>query len=280
MPATNNQVDQILLISNIPGAVHPNRLRDFSEVVGFNNVDVFTHWFETLLILHDVTEGEMQDHIAEQIVVYGDFLTEFLYHDQAGFEDRGYVAYNYDENWQPQQIPYERPRQWADAMHATAGHNIELAYLLSRAIERGFGPEWLVVAEKMIRFCQEYALDPETGGMLYDITDYEGQPLEGNPDNPLYLWWPQGETARTFLHYSVVRDVDYVDEFTMVEAFIHNDLTDLEFGAWFRTLDSENDLAPVDLFKGNIWKVNYHYSMFFAEVLRLAQQYPDYFNEG
>ncbi len=261
-------------------AIHPGFNRAFTEIMGTNNIDVFTHYFEALLSLHDVTDGEQRAAIDDEIVRCGDFLVNFLYHNQAGFTDRGYVAYNYDANWQPAQEPYTRETQWTVARQATTGHNIELAYLLSRAVERGFDPDWLRTADKLLKFCIEYALDAETGGMLYEITDYDGQPLVGNPDNPLYIWWAQAETARALLHFLVVRGVDdYAERFKAVETLFHADLTDQEYGGLYQAIDSTNGLQPVGLDKGNVWKVNYHYSMFFAEVLRLQAAYPDRLGE-
>jgi mannose/cellobiose epimerase-like protein (N-acyl-D-glucosamine 2-epimerase family) len=260
---------------NYPGAILPGFSRDFTEIKGVNNVDTFTHFFEPLLILYDVTEGEQREEIADLIVLHGNFLIEHLYQDQAGYTDRGYVAYNYDAEWQPTQTPYTRENQWTDGAQATTGHNIELAYLLSRAVERGFNPDWLIVADKLLKFCTEYALDPEYGGMIYEITDYEGNPLEGNPDNQYFVWWAQAETARTFLHFTLVRGEDYADEFKKVETLLHQHFTDPEYGGWYHALDVENDLKPTSLDKGNIWKVNYHRTMLFVEVLRLAELYPD-----
>ncbi|MBK8023932.1 MAG: AGE family epimerase/isomerase [Chloroflexi bacterium] len=261
-------------------AIHPGFSRDFSRIIGVNNIDVFTHFFEALLALHDVTEDETRDHIDALLVRCGDFLVNTLYQDQEGFTDRGYVAYNYDENWQPAQMPYSRDMQWSGAQHATTGHNIELAYLLSRAVERGFDPEWLDTADKLLRFCLEYAIDAETGGMIYEITDYDGQPLDGNPDNALYVWWAQAETARALLHFTVARGHDeYAEDFKKVEALFHGLLTDQEYGGLYQNLDAAT-LQPVGLDKANIWKVNYHYAMFFAEALRLGMQYSERLEPG
>ncbi|HLA45024.1 MAG TPA: AGE family epimerase/isomerase, partial [Aggregatilineales bacterium] len=201
-------VEQYFLDRDYPGGIHGGMTRDFSAVVSGNSIDPFTHYFEALLILFDVTGGEQQAHVAELLEEAGNFLTQHLYRDQDGFTDRGYVAYNYDSEWNPSQVPYTRPGQWVDASHATTGHNIELAYLLSRAVERGFPQAWLEVSDKLIKFCLEYAMHPEYGGMIYDITDYAGQPIPENPDNAQFIWWPQAETARASLHFTVARDSD------------------------------------------------------------------------
>lgn len=258
------------------GGFLPGFSRDFSATWGVNNVDSFTHYFEALLAMYDVTGGDTQDQIAEMITLEGDFLVNTLYHDQVGYEDRGYVAYNYDTEWQPSQIPYSREMQWSGALHASTGHGVELAYLLSRAVERGFDPGWLLTAEKMLNFALIYSPDPQYGGMRYDTTDYEGQPLAGNPDNSQFTWWAQGETARALLHFIVVRGRDdFVEPFLTIQALINDHLTDHEYGGWYHGLDAEKDLRPIGMEKGDVWKVNYHFSMYYTEVLRLADQYAD-----
>jgi mannose/cellobiose epimerase-like protein (N-acyl-D-glucosamine 2-epimerase family) len=273
-------IEEHFLDPQHPGGYLPGFTRDFSEPMGVNNVDSFTHYFEALLALYDVTDGETREEIIDKIVLEGNFLVDMLYTDQEGFDDRGYVAYNYDGNWRPSQEPYTRETQWSGALHATTGHNVELAYLLSRAVERGFNPEWLDTADKLMRFALEYAMHPEYGGMIYDTTDYEGQPLEGNPDNPYFVWWSQGETARALLHFLVVRGRDdYAEPFLKQQAIIDNHLTDLEYGGWTANLDSTRDLAPLGYDKGNIWMVNYHTSMYYAEILRLAAEYPERLTE-
>ncbi|MEO8393423.1 MAG: AGE family epimerase/isomerase [Chloroflexota bacterium] len=270
-------IQQHFLDPDYPGGILPGFNRDFSQMIGVKNVDTFTHYFESLLTLYDVTEGQQQQDIADLITTEGNFLTQQLYHDQDGFTDRGYVAYNYDQSWQPSQQPYTRQTQWSGALQATPGHGVELAYLLSRAVERGFNPEWLTVGDKLLKFCLEYAIDPQAGGMIYEVTDYQGKPLDGNPDNLLFIWWAQAETARALLDYTVVRNESWGANFKAVETLFNTDFVDPVYGGLYYNLDITNQLQPGDgnLNKGDIWKANYHQSMFFAEVLRLAQNYPD-----
>lgn len=260
-----------------PGGIRPGFSRDFSKIIGVNNVDTFAHYFEALLALYDVTEGAIKDDIGKMITLEGDFLASRLYVDQAGFMDRGYVAYNYDEEWRPSQQPYTRETQWSGALQASTGHNIELAYLLSRAVERGFNPDWLKVAQKLIKFCEAYALDTKFGGMIYEITDYDGKPLEGNPDNQFFIWWPQLETARAFLHFAVVRKADTALAFKKVESFTLIYLTDKRYGGLVSqvSLDSSGVPQPDNFEKGHVWKLNYHFTMFMSEALRLSEKYPD-----
>jgi cellobiose epimerase len=257
-----------------PGSYRPNYNRDFTQVQGNNNIDTITHYFETLLVLFDVTTGATHDHIKHLVQQEGTFITSQLYHNEDGFTDRGYVAYNYDSRWEPSQQPYTRQTQWSGALQASTGHNMELAYLLSRAVERGFTRKWLDVGYKLINFCLKYAIDPHTGGMLYDITDYHGKPLQGNPDNSLYIYWPQAETARALLHYTIVRGANFGTQFKKAETFFNLYMTDQRYGGLWRSVDATT-LKPGDLTKGDIWKTNYHFNMYFTEVLRLAAAYPE-----
>ena len=83
------------------------------------------------------------------------------------------------------------------------------------------------------------------------------------------------QRQRALLHFTVVRSADYMEEFQAVETLFNDYLTDPVYGGLYHGLDISQDLAPVGVERGDIWKVNYHYNMFFTEVLRLAQEYPD-----
>ena len=113
-----------------------------------------------------------------------------------------------------------------------------------------------------------------TGGMLYDVTDYHGKPLPGNPDNNLYIYWPQAETARALLHYTVVRGADFGKPFKKAEAFFNRYMTDQQYGGLWQGVDSSTLKPGADTTKGDIWKADYHKNMYFTEVLRLGTKYP------
>ncbi len=260
------------------GAILPGLSRDFSEEIGVKGIDLFTHYFEALLALFDVTEGKNHQWVTDKINEAGGLLTGRLYTDAQGASDSGYVAYNYSDEWLPSQIPYSREQQWSGAMHSTPGHGIEFAYLLSRAVERGFDESWMDTAQKLLNFCIDHAINQETGGMLYDVLDYSGNPLPDNPDNPFYMWWPNAETARALLHYTVVRDDSYKGNFKKAESFVHENLTDREYGGFYNRV-RESDLTADIMDKGSVWKINYHYSMFLAEALRLSEQYSSTVSE-
>jgi mannose/cellobiose epimerase-like protein (N-acyl-D-glucosamine 2-epimerase family) len=255
-----------------PGAFLPSRTRDLQIREGTNNSDVFTHWLEALLALYDVAAGDLRSRLASDIGASGDFLVRKLYRNEDGRTDRGYVAYYYTDGWEPSHMRFDAKNQWTGAGYATPGHGIELAFLLSRAVEQGLGnaEEWIGCGEKMIAFCEAHAFDGKTGAMLYDICAYDGRPLARENG---YVYWPQCESARALLHYAVVRGKsEYLARFKKVESFIMGVQTDRELGGlWSRV---EKDLSVPYSYKGDIWKTNYHFNMFVSEVIRLAENYP------
>ena len=151
---------------------------------------------------------------------------------------------------------------------------LELAFLLSRAVERGFSAAWLTTAHKMVTFATAWALDPTYHAMRYYLIGVDGRPLPGNAENAYWTWWPQTETARALLHFAVVRGWDTAGVFKAEEDFIHRYQTDQALpravGAGDAGRAGVPQPDPSRPNKGHIWKTNYHYSAFFAEVLRLS----------
>jgi len=206
----------------------------------------------------------------------GDFLANSLSKPEKGHPERMWISYNFDERWQPAREPYSFERQWSGARHASPGHGIELAYLLSRAVERGFPEKWLEVSEAHIRFVTAHALERSVNAMRYDISDWDGSRLAGYRQDGLFEWWPQAETARAFMHFSVVRDPVFRDDFKKSEAFIRSYLIDPKNGGWYKTLkESGSGFTPFQTPKGSIWKNGYHATMLYAEAIRLCRDYGD-----
>ena len=266
-------IEKHFLDPRFPGGVRPGFNADFTEIAGVNNVDTFTHCFEALLAMHDVTTGAEHARVQKLVNTAGTFLVSRLARPETGHPDRAYVTYNDDQSWNPPTAPYTRGTQWSGAGFATPGHGIELGYLLSRAVERGYPRTWLETGARLQRFADAHAIIPATGGMLHDTSDYTGQPLEGNPDNNVYIWWAQAETAREALHRTVVLGEPRWNDFQKVQKFVLGHFLDVQNGGWYQNVDRDS-LAVGDTTKGNVWTMNYHETMFYAEVLRLASVYP------
>eukprot|EP00168_Porphyra_purpurea_P016079 TRINITY_DN5105_c0_g1_i2.p4 TRINITY_DN5105_c0_g1~~TRINITY_DN5105_c0_g1_i2.p4 ORF type:complete len:153 (+),score=51.47 TRINITY_DN5105_c0_g1_i2:1031-1489(+) len=152
---------------------------------------------------------------------------------------------------------------------------MELAFLLSRAEQRGLAPAgsaWVDVGVRMIRYAERHAFD-DRGYLRWEVTAYDGSPLAGNPDNGVYVWWAESEAARCFLHFAVARGrrAAYAARTRTSLGALAGPFTDDTYGGWFRQLRVDNlqsDGNP----KWDRWKVAYHFTMLHVEALRLAGQ--------
>ena len=129
----------------------------------------------------------------------------------------------------------------------------------------------------MITFSRQHAIAPkgtsdEWISLNQDFTDYDGNSIFGER----IVWWQQAELARAAARWAVVRGLDYLwDDFDGSWALIDQKITDPTYGGRFEALDpyglddpTELGLAGTDR-KGYEWKVNYHATMLYAELLRL-----------
>jgi mannose/cellobiose epimerase-like protein (N-acyl-D-glucosamine 2-epimerase family) len=254
-----------------PGAFLATANENFSQRLDTRNLDYMTHAFEALLALDSVTPAShpRKASLAGQITNIGNFITARMYRDAAGSTNMGYLPWYYDAQWNPSADPSRQ--------YMTPGHNFEVAFLLSRAVERGFNSSWLTVANKLITFALKYGFDnaptaPTYGAVRYEKLKFNGTPFNTTADN--LVWWQTSEAARTLLHFAVVRGrADLADEYGAAMAFIRAHFVDPVYGGWFTSL-SPTTLAPTTTNKGTVWTGGYHESMLYAEMLRLAKSTP------
>lgn len=253
------------------GAFLPTATENYAQRVGTRNVDYMTHALEALLAIHDLTPAAdpRRSALAAQITDMGNFITTRMYRDATGSTTMGYLPWYYDGQWNPSTTAGQR--------FITPGHNLEVAFLLSRAVERGFNSAWLGVANKLIAFAIRYGYDdnptsPTYGAVRYEELNFDGTPFNATPDN--LVWWQTSEAARTLLHFAQVRGrADLWDEFDASFAFIRNRFMDSTYGGWYQSL-SPATLAPTNTNKGTVWTGGYHESMLYAEMLRLNPPRP------
>src|SRR5688500_11055850 len=188
-----------------------------------------------------------------------------MYRDAAGSTTMGYLPWYYDAQWNPSSDTTQR---WM-----TPGHNFEVAYLLSRAVEQGFEASWLNVANKLIAFTLQYGFDnvptsPTYGAVPHERLAFNGSRFNATADN--LIWWQSSEAARPLLHFAAVRGrTDLWDEYAAASAFIRNRFVDPLYGGWFTYLDPAT-LAPTTTNKGTVWTGGYHEAMLDAERIRLG----------
>ncbi|KAK1866706.1 hypothetical protein I4F81_009222 [Pyropia yezoensis] len=240
------------------------------------SIDPLTHYFEALLGWYDaLPPGGERAAVAAEATRTGTFIVNQTVVGEAGdAAASAYVAYNYDTDWTPTAGAYSRGTQWTTAATATPPHGMELAFLLSRAEQRGLAPpgggRWVATAYRLIRYAEKYAFDAR-GWLRYEVTTYGGAPLAGNPDNDVYVWWAESEAARAFLHFAVDRGAGeaYGGRAAVAAAALDGPFTDGTYGGWYRQLRVDglgSDGTP----KWDRWKVAYHFTMLHAETLRLA----------
>jgi mannose/cellobiose epimerase-like protein (N-acyl-D-glucosamine 2-epimerase family) len=253
--------------ANGPGAFLPTANENYTQRVGNRNLDYMTHAFEALLALNDATPAAdpRKAGLATQITDIGNFITTRMYRDAAGSTTTGYIPWWYDANWNPSSDPTQQ--------FSTPGHNFEMAYLLSRAVERGFNASWLNVADKLVAYTLKYSFNNDPASSQYGAVPHEKLAFNGarfntSPDN--LIWWQSSEAARTLLHFAVVRGrSDLWDEYDAASAFIKNHFIDPLYGGWFTYL-SPTTLLPNTTDKGTVWTGGYHEAMLDAERIRLS----------
>ena len=250
-----------------PGAFLPTANENYTQRVDTRNIDYMTHALEALLTLDEITPAAhpRKAGLAAQVTNIGNFITTRMYRDAPGSTTTGYLPWNYDPAWNPDPDPALR--------YSTPGHNFEVAFLLSRAMERGFNPAWLGVASKLVAYTLRYGFDnapasPTYGAVPHGKLAFDGTRFEPAP--PELVWWQQAEAARALLHFAAVRGRnDLWDEYDAASAFIGSRFVDPVYGGWFTHLDPFT-LAPTTADKGTVWTGGYHETMLDAERLRVA----------
>ncbi|HEX8522975.1 MAG TPA: carbohydrate-binding protein [Tepidisphaeraceae bacterium] len=249
------------------GAYLPSANENYTQRVDTRNIDYMTHALEAMETVWDVLPANdpRRAVVATQIANIGNFITTKLYRDAAGSTSEGYLPWYYDAAWQPSSDPAQR--------YVTPGHNFEMAFLLSRAAERGFNANWLNVAGKLVAFAVKYGFDnnpssPSYGAVVADKLNFNGTRFNSTPDD--LIWWQTAEATRSLLHFAAVRGrSDLWDEFDAAQSFINNHFVDSSYNGWYPQL-SPTTLAPTVTNKGNVWTAGYHEAMLYAEMLRLA----------
>ena len=134
-----NVIDTNLRSSTNPSGILDSKVRDFSSVGGDPyvnktrpippNLNGIMHTFESLLTMYMDAPAADKQTFYNKTLDLGNFMTQQLFANQAGYTDRGYIADKWnDSNWTPLSI--------ADGGYVNFGHNIETGFLLSRRWKR------------------------------------------------------------------------------------------------------------------------------------------------
>lgn len=133
------------------------------------------------------------------------------------------------------------------------GHNVELAWLLNRALQTANvdASPYRPVMYKLIDHAVQHGVDWEYGGIYRDGTA-KGGPLIREKE-----FWQNAEVLVGFLDgYETFGEERFLDAFENVWRFVDRFMINHEVGEWQTLLNREG--RPIDPKIGNPWKVAYH----------------------
>jgi mannobiose 2-epimerase len=180
--------------------------RDFRTTSpGKNTQNPMMHLFEALLALHDATGSKAVFQDAEAHA--NNVLTRL-------YQKPGYIPELYDRDWKP--IPAGPPGQTepdgspldvynppapAQTGHIEIGHQIEWAFFLSRAVEKGFPRKYLSTGERLLNFAMKVGFDPQSGG-VFGYSNYDLKPTAASSPRG----WQICEFLKVLMNWAVLRD--------------------------------------------------------------------------
>ena len=205
------------------------------------------HTLEAILTLHDVTNDK---YVLDDAF----FIVEFTF-DKLYKAKKKCLSELYDEKY----VPLSEK----DGGHIDIGHQFEWAYLLSWSVSKGLSDKYLEIGNKLIDFGIKHGLDRKYGGIWAKST-YSGKAYGGK------YWWQQCEFLRAAYHYATAHNRDdLIPLFQKNLRYTKSHFIDDEFGGWFaQGIDKNQSQNDKSLFKGNPWKVGYHVTGMFLELLK------------
>jgi mannose-6-phosphate isomerase len=171
------------------------------------------HLFEALLALYDA---------GAPIAVLGDAaeLADFVATRLVRHSPHGrYIPEYYEPGWVPM----------ADTAggYIDLGHQVEWAFLLSEAVERGLPESYLGLGNGLLNFALKSGYDEAKGGLSWR-TDYAGN--QGQEK----VWWVQSELLRTLMRYGVRHGRDDLwPRYDQTLEWIRGQFLDPASGGWY-----------------------------------------------
>ena len=225
------------LALDVPGAINGNNR--FYNLRGLN---VAMHLFESLLVLYKATEHPKI--IGQDLSSLAEYIVDHFYDPKLGV---------FVEDLTP---TLDRA---ADG-EIRLGHAIEMAFLLSRAVDAGLPASYLKPANASVDFVSRQAAKNPRGMIPHTIN------YNGSIRDPEQYWWCQTELLRGLAHFSMHRNrTDLTAQFKSSLDQVQNHFIDPVYGGWYKKPD-----AP-ELDKGEQWKVGYHVTMMLTELMRLNE---------
>ncbi len=243
------------------GGFLENLRRDWTpEPDGFpggdrKGLDTHMHLMESFTVLCQATEDAAHRRALLQIV---DLICDRMIDPATGcglnqfdLAWRSIPALSIHRTWNAERFG-ERPSQ--PIQTTSYGHNVELAWLLRRAVQVAGADitPYLPIIRRLLDHAIEHGVDPEFGGIYRDGLRESGRAIVLEKE-----FWQNSEVLVGFLDgYELLGDERYLDAFENVWRFVHQHMINHQVGEW-RTLVSRHG-AVLDGNIGNPWKVSYH----------------------
>lgn len=189
------------------------------------SINPLMHLLEALLALYDVTQSPS---VWQDI----EFIAQFVESDL--LQPEGYIAEHYEQINQPLAID--------NGGYIELGHQIEWAYLLHTAVDKGLDSRFRDAAQRLYDFAMKTGWG-EDEGCLAGRVDYVGNIIQ-----PRAAWWAQAELLRltAYLKNNSYDAIQNTERFSRSMAFVVNEYVDQVHGGWMnkkqskRTRDSLN----------------------------------------
>ncbi len=152
------------------------------------------------------------------------------------------------------------------------GHNVELAWLINRALETA-GTDAVPyegTTHRLLAHAVEHGVDREYGGIYRDGTALGGALIKDKE------FWQNAEVLVGFLDgYEHFGETQFLDAFESVWRFVNAHMINHDVGEWHTLLNREGQ--AIDAKIGNPWKVAYHSGRAtlecYTRLQRLVQAY-------
>ena len=148
--------------------------------------------------------------------------------------------------------------QYGDNAEVYLGHQVEWAYLLSQAVERGLDRDFLSVSYTLMDFAVDNGLNKDTGGLRAQ-SKMNGDIIDSN-----YWWWAQAELMRAAVHFARTHGrTELWDVYEKSHLFARIHFINQELGGWtdsslFLSKTTNQDLRQ---------DIGYHAMGFYTEAL-------------
>jgi mannose/cellobiose epimerase-like protein (N-acyl-D-glucosamine 2-epimerase family) len=216
----------------------PRTIQGRNPDLRFDGLNVAMHTFEALLALYKADRSTL---ILDDLKLLGEHVLARFFEPQRGF------FYEFlDASFRPLPAAEIRP-----------GHNLETAFLFSRAVEVGLPPKFLEAGNRAVDFVVKHGVNRD-GSIPHELN------YDQTVRDRTLVWWTQTELLRALAHFVVQRERrDLAPTLFLASAYAKAHYIDPVYGGWYEQPDRNN------LPKGHDWMAGYHVSMMLTEMLRL-----------